>query len=72
MDRVATGRLRDREQLFHVEVRAGALACQRMRLVGSVGVRRARVILGEDRRGGQRQLLGGPDDAYRDLAAVRD
>ena len=73
VDRVGAGLSRDLDDLLDAEIRlrrGGPV--QRVRLVGQPGVQPVEVLFGVDRHAGQPGVPAGPDDAYRDLAAVRD
>ena len=72
MDRVAAGRLRDRDDLLDVEIGGRADAGKRARLVGLARMQRAGVVFGKDRDRADPQLGRGAHDADGDFAAVGD
>ena len=71
--RVRLGALHDVEQLRDVEIRVGdAAVTERVRLAGHLGVQRAAVRMGVDRRAPDAHGVQRAADAHRDLAAVGD
>ena len=72
MDRVASGGLGRGHDLFGVQIRCGADAAQRVRLIGLCGMERPDVVLGKNRHRPDTHLGGGANDPNRDLAAICD
>ncbi len=72
MDRLAAGRLGERDDPRPVEVGGGAPAAERVRLVGLAQVKRLGVVLRIDRHAFDPQIRGGAGDAHGDLAAIGD
>ena len=72
MNRVAALVLRDRDDLFDVEISRGASARELDGLVHRVGMQGVLVVGGMDTHGLDAQLPGGTVDANSDLAAVGD
>jgi hypothetical protein len=72
MDSFASGRLRDRHDLFDVEVGGGADAAERAGLIGLAGMEGSGVVLGKDGYRANPKLGGGAHDADCDFASVGD
>ena len=74
MDRIHAVVLGERDDRLDVEVAAERLArlADEIRFVGLEAVEREAVFVGVDRDGADAELVGGAEDADRDLAAVGD
>ena len=72
MDGVASGGLRDRHDLFDVQIGGRADAGERAGFIGLAGMKRAGVVFGKDRHGADAQLGGGARDADGYFASVGD
>ena len=70
MNRITAGVERRRQQAIAVEVGGGTDGGQRVGLVCRAYMQRRDVVGGVDRNRLDSELLGGPDDAKRDLAAI--
>ena len=72
MDRLAAGRLGERDDPGPVEISGGAGAAERMRFVGLAQVERLGVVFRIDRHALDPEIRRGAGDAHGDLAAVGD